>query len=62
MYAVTSPDPDPNPRGWGQLPEPVLFYYIPGNEVDETVLMWVSSERKLQGLPRFHTTKEHLYM
>ena len=22
MYAVASPDPDPNPRGWGQLPNP----------------------------------------
>ena len=22
MYAVASPDPDLNPRGWGQLPNP----------------------------------------
>ena len=22
MYAVASPDPDPNPRGGGQLPDP----------------------------------------
>ena len=22
MYAIASPDPDPNPRGWDQLPNP----------------------------------------
>ena len=29
MYTVASPDPDPNPRGGGQLPNPKLCNSMP---------------------------------
>ena len=46
MYAVASPDPDPNPRGWGQLPNPGPY---PRGGVNYLNLTYLPNEWKWWG-------------